>query len=60
MKWDPTSSEKIIIYDPGEMEGDTSEKKSPDFSDSLCYMCWEGSKIPLAFTNLDITGRGNK
>lgn len=38
MKWEMTSSEKIRIRDPGDKEGDTSEQKSPDFSDSLNIM----------------------
>lgn len=41
MKWEFTSSHKIRIRDPGTKEGDTAEQKSPDFADSLCYMCFE-------------------
>lgn len=41
MKWKPTSSNKIKILDPGEAENDTSEAKSPDFADSLCYFVWD-------------------
>jgi hypothetical protein len=54
MKWDITSSEKIRILDPGMAESDTSEKKSPDFSDSLCYFCFEGTKSNMVFGNLDV------
>jgi intein/homing endonuclease len=54
MKWELTSSEKIVIKDPGEKEGDTAEKKSPDFSDSLCYGCWEGTKSGLIIQSLAI------
>jgi len=54
MKWDITSAEKIRILDPGEAEGDTAEKKSPDFADSLCYFCFEGNKASLIFGTLDI------
>jgi len=42
MKWELTSSMKIKILDPGTSAEDTAEEKSPDYSDSLCYMCWEG------------------
>ena len=49
MKWELTSSEKIRIRDPGTKEGDTAEEKSPDFSDSLNLMCWEGSRTGLVF-----------
>jgi hypothetical protein len=48
MKWELTSANKIRIRDPGEKEGDTAEQKSPDFADSLCYFCWEGSKPAFA------------
>jgi hypothetical protein len=41
MKWKLTSSNKIRILDPGEGDEDTSEKKSPDFADSLCYFTWD-------------------
>lgn len=54
MKWDITSAEKIRILDPGEAEGDTAEKKSPDFADSLCYFCFEGNKASLIFGTLDM------
>jgi len=54
MKWELTSSEKIHILGPGEAEGDTAEKKSPDFADSLCYFCWGGIKSGLIFGSLDI------
>jgi len=54
MKWDITSSEKIRIFDPGEAEGDTSEKKSPDFADSCCYFTFEGSRPSLVVGNLDL------
>jgi hypothetical protein len=54
MKWDITSAEKIRILDPGEAESDTAEKKSPDFSDSLCYFCFEGTKPSLVFGSLDV------
>jgi hypothetical protein len=49
---EPTS-DKIRIFDPGEMTDDTSEKKSPDFSDSLCYMCWDGGKPRLFLARLE-------
>lgn len=54
MKWELTTNEKIRILDPGESEKDTAEQKSPDFADSLCYFCWEGTKPPLitGFINL--------
>jgi hypothetical protein len=54
MKWELTSSEKIRIRDPGTKEGDTSEEKSPDFSDSLNICLWEGSKSPLAWQVLNL------
>lgn len=41
MKWKPSSSNKIKILDPGEAKDDKSEKKSPDFADSLCYFVWD-------------------
>ena len=41
MKWMLSSSNKIKILDPGEAADDTSEKKSPDFADSLCYFTWD-------------------
>ena len=54
MKWELNSSEKIRIRDPGTKQGDTSEEKSPDFSDSLNIACWQGSQIPLIFSNISI------
>jgi hypothetical protein len=53
MKWGMTTSEKIRIFDPGVAPDDSSEEKSPDFSDSLCYMCWEGVKPPMFFGRLE-------
>jgi hypothetical protein len=41
-------------------EGDTSEKKSPDWSDSLCYGCWEGTKSSLVFGSLDVGPEKNE
>lgn len=41
MKWQFTSSQKIKILDPGEAKEDTSEKKSPDFADSLMQFVWD-------------------
>lgn len=49
MKWERTTAMKIRIRDPGDKEGDTAENKSPDFSDSLNLMNWEGSKAPVSF-----------
>lgn len=51
-KWELTSSEKIRIRDAGEKEGDTAERKSPDFADSLNLMCWEGTRSALIFANV--------
>ena len=53
MKWELTSAEKIHILDPGEGQNDSAEKKSPDFSDSLCYMCWEGVRPTISFGSLE-------
>ena len=52
MKWGMTTSEKIRIFDPGTAPDDSAEEKSPDFADSLCYMCWEGVKPPVFFGTL--------
>ena len=53
MKWELTSSQKIRIMDPGTSETDTAEEKSPDFADSLCYMCFEGKPaFSIGFINL--------
>lgn len=52
MKWELNSSMKIRIRDPGTMEGDTAEEKSPDYADSLCYMCWEGGTPSMVLGNL--------
>jgi hypothetical protein len=49
MKWELTSSEKIRIRNPGEKEGDTAEEKSPDFSDALNIMAWDGGIPNLVF-----------
>jgi phage terminase large subunit len=54
MKWELTSSMKVRIRDPGTMEGDTAEEKSPDFADSLCYLVWGGGVPPLFFGSLDV------
>lgn len=54
-KWELTSSEKIRIRDAGEKEGDTAERKSPDFADALNLMCWEGSRSALMFANVSLT-----
>lgn len=51
MKWELTSAMKIRIRDPGEKEGDTAEMKSPDFSDALNLMCFEG-KTPFMMVSL--------
>jgi hypothetical protein len=50
-KWELTSAMKIRIRDAGEKEGDTAEKKSPDFADSLNLMCFEG-KTPFMMASL--------
>jgi len=55
MKWGMTSSEKIRIFDPGTAPNDTAEEKSPDFADSLCYMCWEGVRTTLSLGMLDLS-----
>ena len=54
MKWEFTSSKKIIIRDPGTKQGDTAEQKSPDYADSLCYMCWQEGKPALSFGLLNM------
>jgi hypothetical protein len=57
MKWDVTSNEKIRILDPGTAPGDTAEEKSPDFADSLCYFCWDGTRQTLAFGSLNVMSK---
>lgn len=59
MKWELTSAEKIRIRRPGQKEGDTAEKKSPDFADSLNIACWVPSRAGLSFGSL-ITIEGKK
>ena len=56
MKWELTSAEKIRIRRPGQKEGDTAEKKSPDFADSLNIACWVPSRAGLSFGNLNVGG----
>ena len=53
MKWILTGNEKIRVLDPGIAKEDTSEEKSPDFADSLCYFCYSGKREVLTFQFLD-------
>lgn len=46
MKWDQTTSAKIRIIDP--------DDKSPDYSDSLNLMCWEGGKPGLIYQSINL------
>jgi len=41
MKYKLNSSGQIMLLDPGEAPDDTSEKKSPDFFDSLSLFAWD-------------------
>ena len=47
MKWEITISGKKHVVDPGKLKDDPSEKKSPDFYDSLVMSVFKGKTMSV-------------